>query len=140
MTTTNGSNSIASMSKTKGKTAGQALRFVLVGGFATALHYGLYLLLRRVMPLNVAYTLGYVLSFVANFYLTAWFTFRIAPSWRKLVGMGGAHGVNYVLHMVLLNVFLWLGVPSAWAPLPVFAIAVPVNFVLVRFVFTRRRK
>ena len=120
------------------QTFGQALRFVLVGGAATALHYGLYLVLRQCMPLNVAYTLGYLLSFVANFYLTAWFTFRSAPSWRKLVGMSGAHAINYVLHILLLNLFLGLGIPSAYAPLPVFAIAVPVNFLLVKFVFKKQ--
>lgn len=117
---------------------GEALRFVLVGAFATALHYGLYLLLRSIMPLNLAYTIGYVASFAANFFLTAYFTFRSAPSWRKLAGMGGAHGVNYVLHIALLNLFLWLGVPAALAPVPVFAIAIPVNFLLVRFVFKRK--
>lgn len=113
----------------------QFLRFALVGVTATALHYGLYLLLQPFINVNVAYTLGYVLSFVANFYLTAWFTFRSRPSWRKAVGFAGAHGVNYLLHMLLLNVFLWAGVPRALAPVPVFAIAVPVNFLLVRFVF-----
>lgn len=51
--------------------------------------------------------------------------------------MGGAHAVNYGLHMVLLNVFLALGLPEVWAPAPVFAIAIPVNFLLVRFVFKR---
>lgn len=117
---------------------GEALRFILVGAFATALHYGLYLLLRSVMPLNLAYTIGYVASFAANFFLTAYFTFRSAPSWRKLAGMGGAHGVNYGLHIALLNLFLWLGVPAALAPVPVFAIAIPVNFLLVRFVFKRK--
>ncbi len=119
----------------KRKQLAEMLRFVLVGGFATLLHYVLYLLLKRWMEVNVAYTLGYVVSFVANFYLTAFFTFRTAPSWRKLVGMGGAHGVNYLLHLVLLNLFLFVGVPSALAPLPVFAIAVPVNFLLVKYVF-----
>lgn len=120
-------------------TAAQAFRFVLVGIFATALHYGIYLLLCAIQ-IDVAYTIGYVLSFLANFYLTARFTFRTAPSWRRLVGMGGAHGVNYVLHMVLLNLFLWFGVPSALAPLPVFAVAVPVNFILVKVVFKNNRK
>lgn len=110
-------------------------RFVLVGITATALHYGLYYLLMRVIPVNAAYTLGYALSFVANFYLTAWFTFSRRPSWRRAFGFGGAHAVNYLLHILLLNLFLWAGLPPSLAPLPVFAIAVPVNFLLVRFVF-----
>lgn len=51
------------------------VRFILVGVFATALHYGIYLLLQRLINVNIAYTLGYALSFIANFYLTAYFTF-----------------------------------------------------------------
>lgn len=119
---------------------GQALRFGLVGATATALHYGIYYLLQRVMNVNVAYTVGYVLSFLVNFYLTAYFTFRSAPSWKKLTGMGGAHVVNYLLHLALLNLFLWLGVREEWAPFPVFAVAVPVNFLLVRWVFKEKKK
>ncbi len=114
---------------------GQALRFALVGGLATALHYGLYWLLLRWLSPTVAYALGYAVSFLANFYLTAWFTFGTGPSWAKLAGMGGAHAVNFLLHIVLLEVFLGLGVPPRWAPLPVFAVAIPVNFLLVRRVF-----
>lgn len=115
------------------------IRFGVVGVLATALHYGIYYLLQSCINVNIAYTTGYVISFVVNFYLTSYFTFGTAPSWKKLVGMGGAHLVNYLLHMVLLNLFLYVGVSNAWAPLPVFAIAIPVNFVLVRFVFKHKK-
>lgn len=67
------------------------------------------------------------------------FYVRNTPSWKKLVGMGGAHLVNYLLHIILLNVFLYLGVSKAWAPVPVFAIAIPVNFLFVRFVFKHKK-
>lgn len=117
---------------------GEILRFGIVGISATALHYGIYFLLQRLINVNVAYTIGYVLSFIANFYATSYFTFGTSPSWKKLFGMGAAHGVNYLLHIVLLNLFLWLGVPKVWAPFPVFAIAIPVNFLLVRFVFKHK--
>ncbi len=116
------------------------VRFGLVGGFATVLHYGLYYLLHFLMGANAAFTLGYVISFVANFYLTSYFTFGTSPSWRRLWGMCGAHVVNYLLQVGLLNLFLWLKVPEVLAPLPVYVIAVPVNFILVRFVFTRNGK
>ena len=97
------------------------VRFVMVGIFATALHYGLYFVLQRVINVNIAYTLGYALSFIANFYLTAYFTL-----------------CSYLLHMGLLNLSLWMGIPKPLAPIPVFAIAIPVNFLLVRFVFKRK--
>ena len=116
------------------------VRFGVVGVLATALHYGIYYLLHFFMGANAAFTLGYLLGFVFNFYATSYFTFGTSPSWRKLVGMGGAHAVNYLLQIGLLNFFLWAGAGEAWAPLPVYAIAVPVNFVLVRFVFTSKSK
>ena len=113
----------------------EMVRFVSVGLLATGLHYGLYLALEQILPVNLAYTLGYLLSFLANFWLTARFTFQAAPSWKRFTGMAGAHGVNYMLHMLLLNLFIALGVPAVWVPFPVFGIAIPVNFLLVRFVF-----
>lgn len=85
------------------------LRFVMVGLFATGLHYGIYFVLQKFIQVNVAYTLGYVLSFVANFYLTAYFTFGQPPSWKKAFGFGGAHLTNYLIHIGLLNLFLRFG-------------------------------
>ena len=114
------------------------IRFVMVGVLATALHYGIYFLLQRFINVNIAYTLGYALSFIANFYLTAYFTFGKKPSWSKAFGFGGAHLFNYLLHIGLLNTVLWLGLSKTLAPLPVLAIAIPVNFLLVRFVFKRK--
>lgn len=114
------------------------IRFVMVGVLATALHYGIYFLLQRFINVNIAYTLGYALSFIANFYLTAYFTFGKKPSWSKAFGFGGAHLFNYLLHIGLLNTVLWLGLSKTLAPIPVFAIAIPVNFLLIRFVFKRK--
>ena len=116
------------------------VRFGLVGVLATVLHYGIYWVLQRFIEVNTAYTIAYFLAFIANFYLTSYFTFGTSPTWRKLIGMGGAHLINWLFQLVLLNLFIWLGVHQKWAPLPVFAISVPVNFLLVRFVFTAKNK
>lgn len=121
------------------QTLKEAVRFGIVGVVATATHYGIYYLLQPHINVNISYTTGYALSFIANFYLTSYFTFGTKPSWRKLMGMGGAHLVNYLLHLALLNLFLFMGITKTWAPVPVFAIAIPINFLLVRFVFKHKK-
>ena len=108
------------------------IRFCLVGGGATALHYGIYLLLNRVMNTTIAFSTGYLISFFANFVLSNYFTFKTRPSAGKGVGFTISHIVNYLLQVGFLNLFIYLGVPKNWAPLPVYAITVPINFILVR--------
>lgn len=85
------------------------VRFAIVGIIATAIHYGVYYILQWFIYVNIAYTIGYIVSFIANFYLSAYFTFGRKPSWGKALGFGGAHLFNYLLHIGLLNFFLWLG-------------------------------
>ena len=113
------------------------IRFGIVGVVATAIHYGVYLLLDLVMPANPAYAIGYVVSFLCNFYLSSRFTFRKKASVKKGVGFALSHLVNFGLHMGLLNLFLFLGLTEAWAPIPVYSICIPVNFILVRLVFNK---
>ena len=115
----------------------EVLRFGIVGVVATVLHYVIYWILQHWINVNVAYTIGYFLSFIANYFLSAQFTFREKTTTRNGIGFAGAHLFNYLFQMVLLNIFLWLGVSKALAPLPVYCIAVPVNFILVRTVFKK---
>lgn len=116
----------------------QFLRFCVIGTIAAAVHYGIYFMLQFCMELNVSYTLGYLFSFVGNFYLTSYFTFRTVPSVRKFMGFAGSHSINYLLHLVLFNAFLWIGVHRLVAPPLVMIVAMLVQFVILRLVFTKR--
>ena len=111
----------------------QPIRFAMVGGLATAIHYGVYLLLQLWIWVWLAYTIGYIISFIVNYILTNYFTFRTRPSAKNGVGFVISHAVNYGLHMGLLELFLCIGMPNEWAPIPVFAIAIVVNYFLLRF-------
>ena len=116
------------------------LRFAIVGVISTLLHYGIDILLMKCIPLNVSYTIGYIVGFFANFLLTNYFTFHTLPTKRNLIGMAGAHVINYFIHLFLLNFFLFIGFPPKYAPIPVYSIAVPVNFLIVRSVFKNGEK
>lgn len=124
----------------KREVLGELIRFGVVGTLAVAMHYGIYWILQHWIDVNVAYTIGYIISFLINYYLSAHFTFKEKTSKKNGLGFGVAHLTNYMLHMVLFNFFLWIGLSREMAPIAVLAIAVPTNFVLVRFVFKHFKK
>ena len=127
----------------------QIMRFGIVGALATLLQYGIYLFLVWLSPeslsraasqmwSSVSMTVGYVLSFFFNFFASTRFTFRVRANARRGAGFLFSHLVNYLLQMLTLNLFLFLGMARAWAPIPMFCICVPVNFILVRFFLKRQ--
>lgn len=120
----------------------QFIRYCTVGSLAAGIHYGAYFVLQEyeLVNLNIAYTIGYATSFICNFFMTSYFTFRSNPSLKKALGFGGSHLVNYLIHMGLFNLFLSLDVNQEIAPLFVLAVAVPVNFVMLRFVFKHKKE
>lgn len=115
------------------------VRFAIVGVVATGIHYGIYWLMMKLINVNVAYTIGYVLSWFCNLFLSAKFTFREKVSVKRGFGFAFSHLVNYILHMVFLNFFLFVGMSAVIAPLFVYVIVVPINFLLVRFVFKSKQ-
>lgn len=117
----------------------ELVRFGIVGVLATAIHYGIYYLLSLSINLNVAYTIGYVCSFIINFILSNKFTFKTKPTVKKGFGFMVSHLINYLLHMGLFNLYLYLGIDENIAPLFVYIVAVPVNFLLVRFALTSKK-
>lgn len=116
------------------------IRFGIVGCLATLVHYGIYLVLNLWINTTIAYSIGYGISFLGNFYLSNKFTFKTKPTFKKGIGFGLSHFINYLLQVILLSVFIKLGIPDKYAPIPVFCIAVPVNFLMVRSVLKSKSK
>ena len=109
------------------------LRFGIVGFVALIILYVVYCLLLLWLEHNIAYTIGYVISFISNYILTVKFTFRTKASKKNGAGFALSHLINYLLQISCLNIFIWLGMKENVAPILVFAICVPTNFILVRF-------
>lgn len=117
----------------------EIIRFCIVGTLATGIHYGIYLLLNKFILVWLAYSIGYAISFVFNFYLTSVFTFKEKATVRKGIGFVFSHLVNYLLHIFFLSLFIWMGVGENYAPIFVYLIVIPINFLLVRFVFKSKK-
>ncbi len=115
----------------------QFLRFCINGVIAAAIHYGTYFLFQLWADVNIAYTIGYLISFAYNFFATNYFTFHTHPTWKNFIGFAGSHGVNYFLHIILFNIFLFLGVHHLVAPPLVMLVAMLVQFTILRHVFVK---
>lgn len=118
----------------------QLVRFGIVGTISSVIHYGVYRLLLLAVSPNPAFTGGYLVGFAFNYFLTTFFTFRSQPSSTNAAGFSVSHLINYLLEIGLLNLFLWMGIGDKIAPILVMVIVVPVNFLILRFVYTYRRK
>ena len=112
---------------------GELARFIVVGVTAVALQYATYLILLLWLRPTVANTIAYAVSFLFNYIASTHYTFRVKSNRRRGAGFALAHVINYTLQTLLLTLFLGLGLTKAVAILPVFAICVPLNFLLVRF-------
>ena len=109
------------------------VKFGIVGLMAMLVHYLCYYILLSILTPNLAFSIGYVVSLVLNFILTSYYTFQVNPTFLKFVRFGLSHAINFVLQLSLLNLFLYLTISDKLAPIPVYLISVPVNFLLVRF-------
>ena len=94
----------------KNENAQQFARFCIVGVIAAGIHYLVYYLMQMIhdgsLWLSIAYTIGYVVSLVCNFFMTTYFTFRSKVTIGKAMGFSGSHLINYTLHIVLFNLFI----------------------------------
>ncbi len=117
---------------------GEFIRFGIVGVVATAIQYGLYLLLLKWLQPQISNTIGYVISFIFNYIASTKFTFKVKSTAKKGAGFAFSHFINYVLQTVFLTLFLWLGLPKNIALIPVFCICVPINFLLVRLYLKKK--
>lgn len=115
--------------------ARQIAVFAVVGVVNTGLYYGLYLLLLTRLPYLLAHVLAFLLSMVGSFFLNARFTYRTRPTWRKFLLFPLTNAANFVITTVGVYVIVdVLRAGSRFAPLLASAAAIPVTFVVSRWI------
>ena len=115
----------------------EKIRYLLTGGIAVAVQYLAYRALLTHCSVTVSYTLAFAISLAVNFVLSSFFTFRVRPSAKKAAGFCLSHAINYALQVALLHLCIKIGIHKNLAPVPVYAVCIPINFVLVKFFLTR---
>lgn len=117
----------------------EILRFAITGGIATLLQYGIYVTFVAAVGVKAVPStlISYTLSFVANFFLSTYFTFQTKPSGRNGLGFILSHLINMGLQTGLVAIFKELVGPEL-ALLPAMGICIPVNYLMVRYAFKGR--
>ena len=127
-----------------------AVRFVLVGAFGTGLQYGIYYLLLEIFQSQwpevviltyLAFTIGFVMEMICNYFLTSFYTFRVRPNWKNAGGFLVGRAINYVIQLLFLNLLIWLHMSEEWAGIAAIALAGVINyFVLLPFYKDKKKK
>jgi len=115
----------------------EIIKFGIVGCFAVAVQYIVYYFCLFFINHNISFIIGYVISFIVNYILTTNFTFRTQKTVNNGIGFTLCHLINFLMQIFLLNIFIYFGISKQIAPIPVFAICVPTNFMFVRFVMKK---
>ena len=118
---------------------GRIIRFGITGTLSTLVHYAAYLIALNWVNATIAYTIGYGVGLCLNYVLTTFFTFRKQPSKRNAAGFVASHIVNYLLEIGVLNMFIWLGMDERLAGILTLIVVVPINFLILRFVFVQKQ-
>ncbi|WP_433449179.1 GtrA family protein [Streptomyces sp. CA-142005] len=118
----------------------QILTFAAVGVINTATYYCLYLLFLNWLPYLFAHVIAFVTSMIGSFFLNARFTYRTPPTWRKFLLFPLTNVTNFLVTTsgvyVIVDV---LHAGSRFAPLLASAAAIPVTFVVSRWVMLPRQ-
>ena len=126
-----------------------AVRFVLVGVLGTGLQYGIYYLLlgifRSQFPgvgilTSVAFTVGFVMEMVCNYFLTSFYTFRVAPSLKNVGGFLMGRALNYVIQLLFLHMMIWLHMSEEWAGIVAIMLAGVINYFVLLPFFRAKKK
>ena len=97
---------------------------------------------------RIAFTLGFVLETCLNYILTSYYTFSSKPDWKNLLGFIGSRGVNYLIQMLFLQVFLQLfewgnlneEIRAEWAGIATILLAGAVNYFLLKIMYRLLKK
>lgn len=114
----------------------------LLGGLAnTGFSYAVYLLLKLVLPYQVAYFLAYVVGVVFSYVVNSLLVFRVPLSWRRFLAFPVVYVVQYVSGALLLSLLVeMLGISKTWAPLLVTAALLPLTYLLSKLLLLRKTK
>lgn len=121
------------------KRLSEIVRFCIVGGLATGIQYGIYVVFVNAVGIKAVPStiISYAISFVFNYILSTYFTFKKKPTAENMIGFICSHAINMGLQTGMVAIFKGI-VGNTLALLPAFGICIPINYLLVRYAFNHK--
>ena len=123
----------------------QVVRFVVTGGLSAVVDFGLYLLLFKVVgvQLDLAKALSFIAGTVTAYLINRRWTFQAAPSQARFLAVMALYAVTYAVQVGINYVFYLQFDGRPWQVPVAFVIAqgtaTVINFVVQRTVIFRLR-
>lgn len=119
----------------------EKVRFLAIGAGNAIATYLLYLLLLRIVPYPVAYSLSYLAGIAISYVANSMLVFRAPMSRASAVRFPLVYVFQYAAGLALLAILVeFLAVPPWIAPWIVTAVLIPASYVLTRHVLVSRVK
>lgn len=116
-------------------------RFLVSGGFNTALTYGIYLLLLLVLPYTTSYTVSYIIGILLAYTLNRFFVFKSHRGLQSAILLPLIYGIQYALSMLIL--WCWVekfGFDDRLAPIAAIVLTLPITYILSKIAFSKKAK
>lgn len=120
-----------------GDKIGEILRFGMTGVVSTLATYLFYYIFLNWLNPTMSFTIAYLIAMAINYVMTTSFTFKVKASKKNAAGFVVSNVINYGLCALFLNFFIWIGVSEKFAPIPMYMICIPINFLIVRYIMKK---
>lgn len=112
------------------------LRFLISGGFNTAITYAIYLMLLMFFPYKTSYTVSFASGIVIAYSLSRYFVFKKETGFKSKFLFPFIYAIQYSLGLAIV----WfsvehLGIPETIAPIISICLTIPVTYFLTKILF-----
>lgn len=118
----------------------EIIRFGITGVVSTLVTYAVYYFCLYWLNPTMSFSIGYIVAMIVNYILTTSFTFKVKANTKNAAGFIISNAINYGLCTLFLNLFIWIGISKKLAPIPMYCICIPINFIIVKFVMKHGKK